>query len=33
MFSIINFSEFCCNFASNKFFEKSKMAANMADML
>ena len=32
MFSI-NFSKICCNFVQNKIFEKSKMAAKMADML
>ena len=32
MFSI-NFSKICCSFVQNKFFEKSKMAAKMADML
>ena len=32
MFST-NFSKICCSFAQNKFFEKSKIAAKMADML
>ena len=32
MFST-NFSKICCSFAKNKFFEKFKMAAKMADML
>ena len=32
MFST-NFKKICCNFAENKFFEKSKTAAKMADML
>ena len=32
MFST-NFNKICCNFAPNKVFEKSKMAAKMADML
>ena len=32
MFST-NFSKICGNFALNKKFGKSKMAANMADML
>ena len=32
MFSA-NFSKICCSFAKKKFFEKSKMAAKMADML
>ena len=26
-------SKICCSFAKNKFFEKSEMAAKMADML
>ena len=26
-------SKICCSFAKNKIFEKSKMAAKMADML
>ena len=32
MFST-NSSKICCRFAKNKIFEKSKMAAKMADML
>ena len=32
MFST-NSSKICRSFAKNKFFEKSRMAANMADML
>ena len=32
MFST-NFSKICCSFAQSKIFKKSKMAANMADML
>ena len=32
MFST-NFSKSCCSFAKDKIFEKSKMAAKMADML
>ena len=28
-----NFSKICCSFVQNKIFEKSKMAAEMADML
>ena len=32
MFST-NFSKICSRFAQNKIFEKSKMAAKMADML
>ena len=32
MFST-NSSRFCCSFAENKIFEKSKTAAKMADML
>ena len=32
MFST-NSSKICCSFAKNKIFQKSKMAANMADML
>ena len=32
MFST-NFSKICCSFAQIKIFEKSKMAAKMADML
>ena len=32
MFST-NSSEIYCSFAKNKFFEKSKLAAKMADML
>ena len=32
MFST-NSSKICCSFAKNKSFEKSKMAAKMADML
>ena len=31
MFTTI-FSKMCCSFAQNKIFEKSKMAANIADM-
>ena len=32
MFST-SFSKICCSFGQNKIFEKSKMAAKMADML
>ena len=32
MFST-KFSNICCSFAQNNIFEKSKMAAKMADML
>ena len=32
MFST-NYSKICCSFATNKIFEKSKMAAKKADML
>ena len=32
MFST-SFKNICCFFVENKFFEKSKMAAKMADML
>ena len=32
MFST-NSSKICCSFVKKKFFEKSKMAAKMADML
>ena len=32
MFST-NFNKICCSFAKNNIFEKSKMAAKMADML
>ena len=32
MFSAI-FSKICCSFAQNEIFEKTKMAAKMADML
>ena len=32
MFST-NFSIICCTFVRNNFFEKSKMAAKMVDML
>ena len=32
MFST-NFSKICCSFASNKIFEKFKMAAKVSDML
>ena len=32
MFSA-NSNKICCSFAKNNFFEKSKMAAKMADML
>ena len=32
MFST-NSSRICCSFAENKIFEKTKMAAKMADML
>ena len=32
MFST-NSGKICCSFAKNKIFEKSKMAAKMADML
>ena len=32
MFST-NFSKICCSFVQNTVFEKSKMAAKMADML
>ena len=32
MFST-NSSKICCSFAKNRIFEKSKMAAKMADML
>ena len=28
-----NSSKICCSFAKNEIFEKSKMAAKMADML
>ena len=31
--SFANFSKICCSFEQKNFFEKSKMAAKMADML
>ena len=33
MFFFTNSSKICCSFAKNKIFEKSKMAAKMANML